>query len=128
MISADYFDKDRFAKDYGVRIVEAGNGTAKAAFDIEPRHCNAHGTVHGGMIFTLADVAFCYACMSKGGVAVSLQANIHFTAPAFSGTLTASAREISRSKRTGVYEVTVTDAAGTVVAAMTGTAYIKEAI
>jgi acyl-coenzyme A thioesterase PaaI-like protein len=40
--------------------------------------------------------------------------------------LTATAREVSRTKRTGVYEVTVTDDANAVIAIMTGTAYIKE--
>ena len=126
MLSEDYFSRDRFSRDYGVRIIESGDGFAKAAFDIDDRHRNAHGTVHGGMIFTLADVAFCYACMSKGGMSVSLQANVHFTAPAINGRLTATAREVSRTKRTGVYEVTVTDDANAVIAIMTGTAYIKE--
>ena len=124
--AAEYFEKDRYARDAGVRIVDAGEGCATAAFDISAQHCNAHGTVHGGMIFTLGDVAFCYACMSKGGSAVSMQTSINFTAPAIAGTLTAKACEISRTKRTGVYEVRITDDNGKTVAVMTGTAYIKE--
>jgi acyl-CoA thioesterase len=50
----------------------AGHGRAQAKMTLQPHHCNALGTVHGGAIFTLADFAFAAASNSHGTVAVAL--------------------------------------------------------
>jgi acyl-CoA thioesterase len=83
-----------------------------------------HATCHGGLVFTLADTAFAYACNACNRVTVALGAEITFVAPAHAGdVLTATARERSRTGRTGVYDVEVTNAAGTLVALFRGTSY-----
>ena len=81
-----------------------------------------HATCHGGIVFTLADTAFAYACNAYNRVTVALGAEITFVAPARAGeVLIATARERSRTGRTGIYDVEVTNGDGALVALFRGT-------
>jgi len=76
---------------------------------ILPHMVNGHGIAHGGFIFTLADSAFAFACNSHNERAVAAQCNISFILPGKLGDLlVATAREISRTGRSGIYDVRVT--------------------
>jgi acyl-CoA thioesterase len=76
---------------------------------------------HGGLVFALADTAFAIACNEDEHVTVAAAADIAFLKPTREGqTLTAEARRRTVSGRTGVYDVSVTDDAGTVVAEFRG--------
>jgi len=69
---------------------------------------NGHATCHGGLIATLADSAFAFACNSYNEVTVASGLSVDFVAPAYEGDmLTARAIEVSLSGRTGVYDVMV---------------------
>ena len=121
-----YFEKDRFAASSGIRLVDLRPGFAKASLQVEDRHLNSLGTVHGGAIFTLADFAFGAAVKTGGKVAPAISTNLSFLQAARSGTLYAEATEISRSRRLSVCTVRVTNDAGELVALFQGTAYIKD--
>jgi acyl-CoA thioesterase len=70
---------------------------------------NGHGIAHGGFIFLLADSAFAFACNSHNVRTVAAQCNIAFIKPGKLGDrLIATAREISRTERSGIYDVRVT--------------------
>ena len=85
---------------------------------------NGHHICHGGLIFSLADTAFAYACNAYNLNTVASGCNIDFVAPGKEGdTLQATAVERSRSGRTGVYDVTVRDSAGNTVALFRGKSY-----
>ena len=85
---------------------------------------NGHHICHGGLIFTLADTAFAYACNSYNLNTVASGCNIDFVAPGREGdTLQAEAVERALSGRTGVYDVTVRDSAGKTVALFRGKSY-----
>ncbi len=76
---------------------------------VKPHMVNGHGIAHGGFIFTLADSAFAYACNSHNKRTVAAQCNISFIRPGKLGDrLIAVAREISRTGRSGIYDVRVT--------------------
>jgi acyl-CoA thioesterase len=82
---------------------------------------NGHSACHGGLIFSLADSAFAFSCNSHGGAVVAAAASIDFLAPAHGGDeLTAVAVERWRSKRNGVYEVTVANQRGETIALFRG--------
>ena len=86
-----------------------------------PSMLNGHGMCHGGLVFTLADTAFAHACNSHGPATVAAAASIDFLAPANEGdVLVAEAVEQHRRGRTGLYDVVVTGADGTVVARFHG--------
>src|SRR5580700_8811405 len=76
---------------------------------VEPHMVNGQRIAHGGFIFALADSAFAFACNSHNERAVAAQGNITFIRPGKLGdVLVATAREISRSGRSGIYDVRVT--------------------
>jgi acyl-CoA thioesterase len=76
---------------------------------VKPHMVNGHGIAHGGFIFLLADSAFAFACNSHNERTVAAQCNISFIRPGKLGDrLIATAREISRTGRSGIYDVRVT--------------------
>ena len=82
---------------------------------------NGHGMCHGGYMFTLADSAFAYACNSYNQNAVAQHCSVTFLAPVKCGeVLTATAREVSRTGRSGLYDIRVTRDNGEVVAEFRG--------
>ncbi|MBZ0130254.1 MAG: hydroxyphenylacetyl-CoA thioesterase PaaI [Rhodobacteraceae bacterium] len=113
--------EDRAARELGVILDSVGPGIATTSMRVEDRHLNGKGMCHGGVIFTLADVAFAYACNSYNHVAVAQFNTISFIAPGKSGErLTAVARETMNNGRQGIYDITVTSDDGHVVAEFRG--------
>ncbi|MGA2258345.1 MAG: PaaI family thioesterase, partial [Thermoguttaceae bacterium] len=64
-----HFENDRFAAANGMKLVELRPGFAKTSLQVDDRHLNSIGTVHGGAIFTLADFAFGAAVKTSGKAA-----------------------------------------------------------
>jgi acyl-CoA thioesterase len=117
--------RDPFVTAVGVRAVDAGPGHATVALDVGPAHINFNGKCHGGAIFTLADTAFGLASNSHGLIAVGIDAHITYHVAADVGdTLTATAVEISRTRKIAVYRIEVTRGDGALVASFTGTVYV----
>ncbi len=111
---------DHASKALGMEIVEIGAGHATLAMTVTTEMVNGHGIAHGGFIFTLADSAFAYACNSRNDNTVAAQGQITFIRPSKLGArLVATAREINRAGRSGIYDVSVTSA-GTVIAEFRG--------
>ncbi len=106
---------------FGISLVDAGEGWARAAMKIRPDMVNGHNVAHGGLIFTLADTAFAWACNSRNVVTFAQHAAISFLSKVEPGeTLTAEAREETAVGRTGVYTVRVSAEDGRVVATFQG--------
>jgi len=119
------FSKDRFAKLCGISIDEIKKGFAKTSVIIEKHHLNGVDITQGGLIYTLADVAFAAAANSYGPIAIGLTTNISYMKKTTAGDrLEAIASVISMTKRTCVVEVTVT-CNDSIISKMNGTAYIK---
>jgi acyl-CoA thioesterase len=116
--------RDRAAQALGIRIEAVGPGTATLSMLVRGDMVNGHHICHGGLIFSLADTAFAYACNAYNRSTVASGCNIDFVAPGKEGdTLTAEAVERSLSGRTGVYDITVRDSAGKTVALFRGKSY-----
>jgi acyl-CoA thioesterase len=99
---------DTATKGLGMELVAVGPGTATLAMTVTEAMTNGHDTAHGGFIFTLADSAFAFACNSHGHVTVAAHCSITFIKPGRRGDrLVAEAREVSRSGRSGIYDITV---------------------
>lgn len=121
-----YFSKDLFAQHVGIELVDAGDGRARAKLSVADHHLNGVRGIHGGAIFTLADLAFAAAANSRGRVAVAISCSIQFINAAAGTVIYADAREISRNKRLASYTVTVTDESGTIISLFQGMAYRKK--
>ena len=101
--------EDGASQGLGMEILEVRAGQAVLAMTIQPHMVNGHGIAHGGFIFTLADSAFAFACNSHNERTVAAQCDIAFIRPGKLGDrLVATAREISRTGRSGIYDVRVT--------------------
>lgn len=101
---------DRASRALGIRIEIPAPGSAEARMSVTSKMVNGHDICHGGYLFTLADTAFAFACNAYGRVTVAAAASIEFLAPAKLGDrLLATATEISRGGRSGLYDVKITD-------------------
>jgi acyl-CoA thioesterase len=103
----EIFRSDPWAGTLGAELVGWEGGTAEVALRTGPRHRNFGGLVHGGVLFSLADVAMSYASNSWGRIAVALGVDAQFLRAAGEGRLVARATEISRTRRTGAYRIEV---------------------
>jgi acyl-CoA thioesterase len=113
--------QDDASKGLGMELVEVKPGQATLAMTIKPHMVNGQRIAHGGFIFTLADSAFAFACNSHNERVVAAQGNITFIRPGKLGDrLIATAREVSRSGRSGIYDVRVAADDGTVIAEFRG--------
>ena len=113
--------RDRSSKWLGARLDSVGPGTAVMSFEVEDHHLNGHDICHGGFIFTLADSAFAFACNSYNQATLAQQNSITYVSPGRGGErLTATAVEVSRMGRSGIYDVTVTAPDGRTVALFRG--------
>jgi acyl-CoA thioesterase len=112
-------ENDPWARSLEVEYLELRRGRCRLALTLKPYMVNFQGYPHGGVIFSLADIAFGAACNSHGEAAVALSVTISYLAAAQPGArLTADARERKQGRRAGFYDVTVASDDGTVVAAM----------
>jgi acyl-CoA thioesterase len=114
--------KDDRASQWAGFVIEAtAPGRATLSLKIDPHHCNGHGILHGGVIFMLADSAFAFACNSYNEVVVAQHCDITFLAPGKAGDrIVASAREVARSGRSGIYDIAVANGEGQTIAQFRG--------
>lgn len=109
-----YFRRNPFPMLLGIELTGWGPGWATARMTPAPSLRNLAGSIHGGAISSLADVAFEVACNSYGRECLALDLTAHFTAPASGEPLVAAAEEMTRSRRTASYRVTVSEGERTV--------------
>ncbi|MGH9488108.1 MAG: hydroxyphenylacetyl-CoA thioesterase PaaI [Terriglobales bacterium] len=118
---SDLFLCDRASQALGMELLESAPGRARVRMRIRADMLQGHGTCHGGYIFALADSAFAFACNSHGYAAVASGCSIEYLAPVGEGELlTAEASEITLSGRSGLYDVSVRDQSGSLVALFRG--------
>jgi acyl-CoA thioesterase len=105
-------------------VKEVRPGYARLALIVRPDMLNGHAICHGGVIFSLADSAFAFACNSHNQNTVASGCSIDFLAPAKAGDeLSAEAVERALLGRIGVYDVTVTNSEGRTIALFRGRSY-----
>lgn len=113
--------RDAASNSLGVTLEEVGPGFARLRMRVREDMLNGHGTCHGGIVFALADSAFAVACNTHNAVTVAAAGTIDFLAAArLHDELVAQARELWRSRRAGIYEVSVANARGEPVALFRG--------
>lgn len=118
---------DRASGSLGMRMEEVKPGAARLRMTVRPDMVNGHGICHGGIVFALADSAFAVACNTYNTITVAAAASIDFLAPArVNDELTAQARELWRSKRSGIYEIVVSNQRGESVALFRGRSHSTE--
>ena len=115
---------DQATRMLGMRITEVGPGRAVVEMAVRADMLNGHAICHGGLITTLADSAFAFACNSYNELTVASGFSIDLLAPGRLGDLlTATCTELSKAGRTGVYDTEVRNQRGERIAAFRGRSY-----
>lgn len=104
-------ENEPFARKFDIRLLELEKGFSVVEMTYTPEMMNnIYARAHGGAIFGLIDEAFETACQTHGTIAVALNVNVTYVSSPEAGTrLQATAKEISRTKRTANYDIKVTD-------------------
>lgn len=112
---------DQASKWFGMDLVDVDEGRAVLTLTVGDHHCNGHGICHGGVTHALADSAFAFACNSHNRNAVAQHNQISYLSPGKPGeVLTAEAREVSLTGRSGITDVVVTGGDGRKIALFRG--------
>lgn len=119
-------ENDTFGKSNRVQLLKVEKGCAEAVMEITENSCNAVGTVQGGAIFTLADMAFAGASNSYGDKCVAMNVSASFVRPGTGKILRAYAREVSKGRRSCVMDVEVRNEAEKLVAKFLFTGFFFE--
>jgi acyl-CoA thioesterase len=116
------FAADRASRDFmGMELVSCEPGRAVMRMTVRESMLNGHDICHGGLIFTLADSTFAFACNSRNNVTVAAGCSIEFLKPVQQGdVLTCEGVEKLLQGRHGIYDMTVTNQAGETVAMFRG--------
>jgi acyl-CoA thioesterase len=122
LVGERMFEADRATREFmGMELVSCEPGRAVLRMTVRDSMLNGHDICHGGMIFTLADSTFAYACNSRNHATVAAGCSIEFLQPAHRGdVLTCEGREQALQGRHGVYDMQVTNQHGQVVALFRG--------
>ena len=115
----EYFAGDVFAIENGVRIEALTDDSCLCCLTLTEHHRNAMGAVMGGVIFTLADLAFAVSANNDHHPTVSMTATVHFLSPVKGRQLLARSRRIKNGRASAVWEIEIRDDLGTNVALFT---------
>lgn len=123
-VAGEMFARDSASQSLGMQVKEVRPGYARLTLIVRSDMLNGHAICHGGVIFSLADSAFAFACNSHNQNTVASGCSIDFLAPAKAGDeLSAEAVERALPGRIGVYDVTVTNSEGRTIALFRGRSY-----
>jgi acyl-CoA thioesterase len=118
------WSRDAASRGLGMAILAVGPGYARIAMTVRADMLNGHEICHGGYVFLLADSAFAFACNSYDRATVAAGGSVEFLAPARLGErLTATAREVERARRAGLYDIEVVGEGERRIALVRGRSY-----
>lgn len=116
--------EDRFARSIGARLTEVREGYSCAELTVEERHLNGAGVCQGGVIYTLADLAFAAVANSRGILTLGISNNITFVKSAQLGDhIKAECIEKVNHHKLPYCDIKVSNTQGETLAIMTGLAY-----
>ena len=118
------YNNDSFSQWLGIKCISIGKGKCSLQMKVRKEMLNGFYIAHGGIAYSLADSALAFASNSHGIKSVSIETSISHTFPLKSGdVITATAKEINRSKKIGIYHITVVNQDKKKVALFKGTVY-----
>jgi acyl-CoA thioesterase len=118
------YAKDAAAHALGMTVGAVGPGHATVTMTVRPDMLNGFGICQGGLVTTLADMAFAYACNSYNELTVASGFDVDLLAASHAGdVLTAVGRVVSQASRMGLYDIEVHNQKGERVAVFRGRSY-----
>lgn len=122
---ADYMLKqDYFSQWMGIKLLEVSEKYCKLEMPVKMEMINGLRTVHGGITFAFADSALAFSSNNTNDASVALNCVINFTRAVREGdTLFAESIMVSDTRKTGVYDIKITNKTGELMATFRGTVY-----
>ena len=118
------YSRDAFARLLGIELTEIREKYCRIRMPVKKEMINGLGSVHGGVTFSLADAALAFSSNNTGEASVALNCSINFIKAAYEGDiLIAESVLISETRKTGIYDISVTSQHGDLVAGFRGTVY-----
>lgn len=118
---------DEFSRWLNIDVLKIKPGYSKLKLKVTKPMVNGFSIAHGGISYSLSDSALAFASNSYGRQCVSIETSISHTRPANIGdVLIAECQELNRSKRIGIYQVTVKNQDDKIVSLFKGTVHISE--
>ena len=115
---------DAFSQWLGIEVLEISEGYCKLKMTVREKMTNGFKIAHGGIAYSLADSCLAFAANSDGVQSVSVETSISYTKKAVSGDmLTATAKEINKSSKTALYNISITNQNNIEIAHFKGTVY-----
>ena len=115
------YANDAASRALGIRVDVPAAGRTNATMAVRADMVNGFDVCHGGLLFTLADTAFAFACNGYDERTFAAAASIDFLRPAHLGDeLRAQAREDYRGSKSGFYSVEIRNQRDEVVAVFRG--------
>lgn len=124
----DHITQDPWANHLGAKLEEVREGYGRFSLTVKPEFMNFHGMTHGGLVFSLGDIAFAAAANSRGNVAVALDVTISFLKAGAAGDrLIAECTELSQNGPIALYDIIVKNGeTGELVSKSQATVYRKK--
>ena len=118
---------DAFSQWLGIELISIEKGFCSLSCVVKPDMLNGFHIAHGGISYSIADSCLAFASNSHGLQCVSIETSIsHIKKVTLDDHLTATSREISRNKKTGIYEIRDHNQKNELVAIFKGIVYILE--
>tara|TARA_B100000953_G_C17856318_1_gene370069 strand:+ start:165 stop:602 length:438 start_codon:yes stop_codon:yes gene_type:complete len=116
--------EDAFSQWLGIEVLEISEGYCKLRMMVRDDMTNGFKIAHGGIAYSLADSALAFAANSHGTKSLSIETSISYTKKVEANDiLTATAKEIKKSEKTGFYHITITNQNNIEIAHFKGTVY-----
>ena len=119
----EYFKNDKFAYNSGMVLEDLGEDFSLCTMDLDDRHLNANGGIMGGVMFTLADLAFAALSNNIHRPTVAQQVSINYLAAPKGKKLIAWAELLKNGRSSTIIQVKVSDETGREIALFTGTGF-----
>ena len=121
------FNNDPFSKWLGIERMEESPGYCVLQMTVRQEMLNGFSVAHGGITYSLADSALAFATNAHGIQSMSIETSISHTKQVLEADiLTAKTKEISLTKRVGIYQIDITNQNNEIVALFKGTVYRTE--
>ena len=118
------FNNDPFSKWLGIERMEESPGYCVLQMTVMQEMLNGFSVAHGGITYSLADSALAFATNAHGIQSMSIETSISHTKQVLEADiLTAKTKEISLTKRVGIYQIDITNQNNEIVALFKGTVY-----
>lgn len=122
-------EKDAFSQLLGIEVLQISEGSCQLEMTVSKELLNGFHIAHGGICYSLADSALAFAANSYGFQSVSIETSIsHVKKVLENDRLTATVKELNKTFKSGLYEVTVTNQHKEPVAFFKGTVLISSKI